>query len=573
VKVRIPIRSILALALVAGLGIAMAQSVDDLNNPPPGEWPQYGRDAAQTRYSPLDQINTGNVGNMQLAWARSMGFNQNFQGAPSVWNGVMYASNQTGVVALDATNGEVLWTFSSPRDAEEIPIADSAPRGSPVVFDGKVFINLRYGATVALDATTGEELWRTQVTEPALQEGFTSHPVFADGKIVLGPTGADSGGSPGRVVAVDIEDGELLWSFDIVPMSPDDPAFDSWTNPPSWEDGIGGGSAWNVGAYDHVTRTVVYGTGQPTPWDRVDDRRRNEGEPTDDLYTASFIGLDVDTGALKWYHQVVPADEWDYDQHIVPMFGDVDVNGDERRVALLPTTTGFMVVLDADTGELLAANLAANETTIHLGYDDDGRAIVNPDARFTAEGESFRMCPGLRWAHIAPGAFSPDTGLVYRPNQIGCINFGPMLLPDDWEPGQRAWFWDDHGRDDTMWFDRLGALSAIDPMTGETVWEYAHHYGHDIGPVVTGGGLVFSMFMDRYFRALDAATGEVLWQQPLTAGSRGGSITYEVDGKQYVATVVGVSSVGTGAIPDYNPNVDLAPIATGQVSLFVYALP
>ena len=561
--------TMLVAVLAATLGIATAQSVDDLNNPPPGEWPQYGRDAAQTRYSPLDQINTSNVGQVQLAWARALGYTQNFQGSPSVWNGIMYVSNQTGVLALDATNGNVIWQFSSPRDAELIPIADSAPRGSPVVFEGKVFINLRYGETVALDALTGEEVWRSLTTQPALMEGQSTHPIFADGKIVLGPTGADSGGSPGRILALDIEDGELLWSFDVVPMTPDDPAFSSWTNPPSWEDGIGGGSAWNAGAYDHVTRTVVYGTGQPTPWDRVDSRRRDDGEPTADLYTSSFVGLDVDTGALKWYHQVVPGDEWDYDQHIVPMFGDID----GRRVALLPTTTGFMLVLDADTGEMLASNLAANETTVHLGYDDDGTPIINPDARFTDEGQFHRMCPGLRWAHIAPGAFSPDTGLIYRPNQIGCINFGPMMLPDLWQPGERAWFWDDGGRDDSMWFDRLGALSAIDPMTGETVWEYAHDYGHDIGPVVTGGGLVFSVFMDRHIRALDASSGEVLWQQPVTSGSRGGSITYEVDGKQYVAAMVGVSSVGTGAIPDFNPNVDLPPIVTGQVSLFVYALP
>lgn len=562
-----------ATMITAALTLGAAQTVDDLHNPPAGEWPQHGRDAAATRYSPLDQINVDNVDDLELTWARDLGFQQAHQGTPVAWDGVLYVSTQTGVTAFDGTTGDELWSYSSPADPDW-PISDSAVRGGPVVYDGKVFANLRHGETVALDQETGEELWTTQLTDAELNEGASTNPIFADGRLIIGPTGADSGGAPGRILAVDVEDGELLWSFDTVPMSPDDPAYDTWTNPPSWEDGIGGASAWNAGAYDTETGTVVYGTGQPTPWDRIDDRRANEGEPTDDLYTASFVGVDVETGELKWYHQVVPADEWDMDQHIVPIFADVEIDGEDRRVALLATTSGHFLVLDADTGEMLRAHPMADEHTIHLGYDDEGNPIVSEDARAANQaGEPYAMCPGLRWAHIAPGAFSPDTGLVYRPNNDGCVIFEAGTIPDDWEPGEQAWDAFINDRDPEHWYeDRLGALTAFDPDTGEVAWEFGHQYGHNHGPVVTAGNLVFTGSHDRRLRAFDAENGDELFSQVLTAGSTAGTITYEADGTQYVATMVGMGTPSTGAIADYNPNADIPEPVAGNVALFVFSL-
>lgn len=570
------LRSIRLLAATLLLGLALplafAQSAEDMIDPPPGEWPQYGRDASQTRFSPLDQINTSNVDDLAIAWARDLGFQQSHQGSPSVWNGTMYVSTQTGVLALDATNGAVKWEYSSPNIGDVI--SDSAVRGSPLVFDGKVFAALRYGATVALDAETGEELWFTQLTQEELNEGFSTNPIFSNGNIVQGITGSDGGGAPGRILSVGTEDGELLWTFDIVPMSPDDPAYASWTNPPSWEAGIGGASAWNAGAYDPVTNLVVYGTGQPTPWDRVDERRADpDGEVSADLYSASFVAVDADTGEIQWYHQIVPGDEWDMDQHTVPMFVTIDYEGEERRVAILTTTSGWVLVVDAATGEFLERIQGAEELTIHLGWDMNDEPIISDAAReATQAGEAYRMCPGLRWAHIAPPAFSNDTGLYYRPNNMGCIQYKAQTLPEDWQPGERAFFFETEDRTENDWFDRLGALTAFDPSTGEVAWEFSYDYGYDAGPVATGGGLVFSAFTDRVFRAFDAATGDVLFEQVLTAGSRGGTITYEVDGTQYVAAMIGMNAPGAGVIPDYNPNVDQPLPVGGNAAIFVFAL-
>lgn len=566
------LKTLALTAVASGLALGSAQSFDDLMNPPAENWPQYGRDVMQTRYSPLDQIDVDNVTDLQLSWARDLGFRQSHQGSPSVWDGVMYVTTQTGIQALDATNGNLIWEYSSPASGGII--SDSAVRGSPVVYDGKVFINTRYGATVALDAETGEEIWHNHLTDNELNEGYTTHPIFADGKIITSSSGADAGGSPGRISALGAEDGEVLWSFYTVPQDPSDPAYDTWTNPPSWEDGIGGASAWNAGAYDPVAGIVVYGTGQPTPWDRMDHRRFNEGEPTEDLYTSSFVALDVETGELQWYHQIVRADEWDLDQHTVPIFADLEIDGETVRTAILATTTGYVVLVNSETGEMIDWHPMAQEHTIHLGFDENNKSIVNPEARYQEEGDFTRMCPGLRWAHIAPGAFSPDTGLLYRPNQDGCVILGGLSIPDDWQPGERAWDADNLPRNEEDWYDRLGALTAIDPVTGEVVWEFSHQYGHDAGPVVTGGGLVFTASHDPFIRGLDASTGEVLWQQAVPSGSTAGTITYAVDGKQYVASITGLASVaGSGLLVGYNPNVDQPVPQTGSTSLFVFALP
>lgn len=576
---RIVTGTILGLLLAFGA----AQTWEQLMDVPPGDWPQVGRDVSRLNYSPLNQIDVTNVGELEVVWARDLGYQvggrpTSMQGSPSVWNGVMYLPTASGILAVNAATGAPIWEYSDPVQDEPNPVSDFpraanrdiALRGAPVVFDGKVIFNQRRGSMVALDMETGEEVWRVQLTNSDWNEGFTTNPILADGKLIAGPNGADYAGSPGKIMSVDVESGEILWTFDVVPLSLAHPAADTWTNLPSWEKGIGGGSAWNAGAYDPVTRTVLWGTGQPTPWDRIDFRRNDEGEPTSDLYTASFVALDVDTGELKWYHQVVPADEWDYDQHTVPMFADLEIDGESRRVALMATTTGFVVVMDAETGEFIAGHQIHPDPTVHVGYEADGTPIIDDAMRHDGEGDFHRICPGLRWAAIALGAFSPDTGLLYRPNELNCLNYAVAPIRDDWEPGMTALALETGERDDTYWFDRLGGVSAIDPVTGEIVWEWGTLYPHNAGVVATGGNLVFFAAIDNKFRALNATTGEILWEHALTTGSNGQTITYAVDGKQYVATLIGLSSDTSSSHPD---GVDLPPGNLGNATVFVFAVP
>lgn len=543
------------VVLLASPFVGLAQTTEELTNPAPGDWPTYGRTLEMQRYSPLDQINTENVSDLDLAWSRSLGFDMAAQFSPAVYQGVMYINGPDRVQALDATNGELLWEYTVDLH-ENTGFVENRARGSVVVFDGKVYNALADGRVVALDAKSGEEIWISQVGAIEFGEGFSSGPIFADGKIILGPSGADIGGTPGRVLAMDTESGEILWTFNVVPQ-PGEPGFETWDPPESavW----GGGSAWTPGAYDPQTRTVVYGTGQPVPWGHFEIRN----PPSPDLYTASKVALDVDTGELKWYRQTVPADEWDYDQHATPTVADIELDGETRRVLLNPLTTGWLEVVDIETGELLRAHQIMPETNVHTGYTDDGEPIIDQSQRFSEPGQSMTLCP-FRWVNWEPGTFSPDTGLYYRPNTNDCRDYTLDALADDWQPGESPLNFKLEQLPDR--FDRFGALSAIDPDTGEVVWEFGHGYSHNAGAVATGGGLVFSGFPDRVFRAFDAKSGELLWKQVLSAGMHSSPITYEVDGTQYVAVPAGTSA-------KFGAQEGLPESVTGQPTMFVFALP
>ncbi|HEX7040991.1 MAG TPA: PQQ-binding-like beta-propeller repeat protein [Trueperaceae bacterium] len=557
------LRAILAAALLL-VSVGVAQSAEELENPDPEDWPTLGRTLDMQRYSPLDQIDADNVGQLRVVWTRDLDVRGRQQAAPVVYDGVMYINGiDSEVLALDAATGELLWRYDAALD--ENFTGSPQLRGSVVVYDGKVFYARRDASVVALDAATGEELWHSSVGNVAWNELFSSGPIFADGKIIVGPAGADAGGNPGRILALNPEDGEILWTFNIIPGPEDAEAYATWNTPPDPERGIGGGSAWTPGAYDPVTRTVIYGTGQPNPWDRIDERRgQDEGAPSADLYTASWVALDVDTGELKWYHQVIPGDEWDGDMHPTPVIADVEIGGEPRRVAILATTTGYVVILDVATGEYIDSIQYHEDPQLHLGYEEDGTPIINDDLRITEDGGTVSIC-GRRSTTYNSAAYSPQTGLYYRAHTNDCYNYTLYTLPDDWERGQSATNFELQFLPDT--FDALSALTAFDPRTGEIVWQYEHGYRHwGGGALATAGGLVFSAFPDRTFRAFDAATGEVLWEQVLHAGMESDPITYAVDGVQYVAQIAGTS--GTQPHQEGLPDT-----ITGSSVVWVFALP
>lgn len=553
----------LMVALVCAVsvgGAALAQTAEELLDPAPGEWPTYGRTLDMWRYSPLNEIDTDNVDDLRMVWSLSLENAIDAQFSPVVYDGVMYLPSSNGATAADAVTGDRLWVY-------EVELAENAPglsvgraRGGLVVFDGNVYGTLGDGRMYAVDAATGEEQWITQVGAVDLSEGFSSGPIFADGKIIAGPSGADTGGINGRVVALDSESGEILWTFNTVP-APGEEGFETWDPPTAAQ--YGGGSAWTPGVYDPVTRTVIYGTGNAIPWWAGDHRGG------DNLYTASYVALDVDSGALKWYHQVVPREEWDIDTINTPIVADLTIDGEERRVALLATVTGYLVWVDAGTGEFLQYHGEYNpEYTIHLGYEDDGTPIIDDSMRWTEEqaGETRMVCP-LRWVDYEPAAYDPERGIYYRPNTHECYEMSNNPPPDDWQPGESAI----NAALTTLpdRFDRFGGLTAINASTGEVIWDYGvDGYSQRSGVVATAGGLVFMGSADRGFRAFNSDTGEVLWEQRLPAYIAGNPISYAVDGKQYVAVPVG----GAGNIMIAR-QTDAPEVVTSEVSVFVFSLP
>jgi alcohol dehydrogenase (cytochrome c) len=549
-----------ALAVLAVvLQTAGGQTSDELLNPDPADWPTYGRNMEMWRYSPLEYIDRDNVGNLRMTWSRSLGFASDAQFSPSVYDGVMYINGADRVMALDAATGDMIWEYLVELDENTNPLTRDRSRGSVVVFEGKVFQALGDGRAVALDSLTGEELWSSQVGNISVAEGFTSGPIFANGKIILGPSGGDTGGSPGRILALDTENGEILWTFHTVPQ-PGEPGFETW-EPPStalW----GGGSAWAPGAYDPESDTVIYGVGQPVPgW--AGDQRSG-----DNLYTASWVALDADSGELKWHHQVIPRDEWELDQIATPVIADLDFNGETIRTAILATVTGFIVLINVETGEFLDhhAMMPDQENyTVHTGYEDDGTPIIDGSYRYTQPGQAQLVCP-MRWVDFEPAAYSPGTGLYYRPNSLDCQTLANSPRPEGWQPGETPVNATFQGHPDM--FDHLGALSAIDPVSGEVVWEYTTGYAQRGGAFATASNLVFSGFPDRGFRAFDAETGELLWEQILTAYISSNPITYAVGDRQYVAVAVG----GPGGLVLHRRS-DVPPLVTSDVAIFVFSLP
>lgn len=564
-------RVLLAIASCVTLGGAHTQTPLQLLSPPPEMWLQHGGTPDAQRHSSLDQIDRENVAHLRLVWSAELGHGGSVQGSPAAYGDTLFVSIPDGLLALNAQRGETRWRYlaESQPGPGAVVLPSRAPRGSPVLLAGRAYTVLREPIVVAIDLETGEEVWRQNVGMEGLAEGFSSNPIYAGGSIVVGPTNADFGAAPGRIIALHPETGEVQWTFFVVPQSVDNPAYATWgPSPPDWRWGVGGASAWNVGAYDPISNTVIYGTGQPKPTERLDPRRRNEGVASSDWYSSGFIALNADNGELRWFHQVVPGDEWEYDQHTVPIVTDLEIEGRLRRVAMLTTTTGYLVLIDIVDGTFLRGHQIAPRSNVHLGYTPDGTPIIDESMRYLGERNATQVCPGSRWAHVAPGAYSPITGLLYRPNDTACEHQG--VRPNIEE--------DNHGDFGSIWLqprprllvdfeERWGALSAIEPSTGSVVWSYDSGYPHDAGVLSTAGMLVFSTFADRFFRAFDAQTGEILFQQALTAHGEGSPITYMVDGVQYVAVLVGHERGVEGM-----PSANLPRSVAGPAVLFVFAL-
>lgn len=510
-----------------------------------------------------------NVADLDLAWATRLDFEGRIVGPPAFADGVLYVSTDRGLTAIEAAAGTLAWSFEDDASAGP-PSLQRAPRGPPILYGDLVIVSLPTRPSVAgLDARTGQVRWIQDVGDDADGTVLSSNPTRADDVVVVGPTGADLAPTPGRLVALDPVDGTLAWEVDLVPVGEDDPARASWGPvAPSPSYGVGGGTAWNVGAYDAVHDLVIFGTGQPIPTDRLDPRRYEEKDVTLDLYTASFVAVDAGRGAIAWYHQVVPGDEWEYDQHTVPIVTDLEVDGRPRRVAILATTTGFLAVVDVATGELLRDHRMVPFGTVHLGYASDGSPLIDPESRRARSDETIRVCPGARWASVAPGAFSADLGLVYRPNEWSCVRRGATSAPDAWEPGSRALWLQSDARSEDDFFERWGALTAIDPTTGDVAWEFTTPYRHDSGVVVTDTGLVISAFADRTVRIFAADSGAVLWSYVAPSHSDATPLLFDIGGVPHLAIVVG-RDVGVPALPASG----LPPSVAGRASLFVFRAP
>ena len=519
-------------------------------------WITYGRDYAEQRYSPLDQISTVTVGELGLAWFADLDTARGQEGTPLVIDGTIYITTAwSKVKAYDAATGEPLWQYDPEVPGEIAPKAccDVVNRGMAAWGD-RLYLGTLDGRLVALDRETGEEVWSKVTVDQDKPYTITGAPRVIDGKVIIGNSGAEFG-VRGYITAYDADDGEQLWRFFTVPGAPDedDPepeylaeARGTWDGE-FWEHG-GGGTVWDAMAYDPELDLLYIGTGNGSPWNQA---YRSPGGG-DNLYLSSIVAIRPDSGEYVWHYQTTPADTWDFTatQHI--MLADLKIEGRERKVLMQAPKNGFFYVLDRATGELISADnyVPQNWTS---GIDmATGRPIVNPEARYDRTGQPFIGTPGAGGGHSwHPMAFHPGERLVYIPAIEAAFPYFPEA---GWKPDPNrgmntgldlsagAMPADPAAREAAIAATK-GALIAWDPVTQQERWRVPHSGPWNGGLLATGGGLVFQGSGQGQFAAYSAAEGRRLWSFTAGTGIIAPPVTYTVNGEQYVAVLAGYGGV------------------------------
>ena len=502
-----------ALAFVA-LGAASLLAQD-------GQWPMYSGSYDSHRFSPLTQITAANVATLRPVWAYQPPGTGSIESTPIVAGGVMYVtSGPTMVAALDLRSGKPLWEWTRPIAASVLNLGFPRVNRGVAIRDGTIYVGTLDGYLVALDAKAGIERWSVHVGENPTGHAITAAPLVVDDKVIVGISGGEAG-IRGFLDAYDAKSGKPLWRFWTVP-SPGEPGSESWPGD-SWVHG--GGATWLTGSYDPALRLLYWGTGNPGP-DWNGDTRKG-----DNLYTASLVAIDVDTGKPRWHFQFTPHDVHDWDANQIPLLVDAEVGGRPRALVVTANRNGFFYALDRRTGAFVYGTPYAKQTWAK-GLDDKGRPIEIPGMEPSDKGTL--VYPSLQGStNWASPSYSPATGMVYVPvREMGSVYF---KTPTEYRPGTYYTGGSEKRLDEESW----GAVRAIDAKTGKKAWDFALPSPSWAGVMSTAGGLVFSGSNEGNFYALDAASGKPLWQFQTGGAIRSGPMSFLVGDKQHVAVAGG----------------------------------
>ena len=519
----------------------------------PGNWMSYGRTYNEQRFSPLARINDANVAQLGLAWSFDLDTHRGQEATPLVVDGVMYVSTAwSKVKALDGKTGKPIWEYDPkvPGEWAVKACCDVVNRGV-ALWNGKVYVGTIDGRLIALDAKTGRPVWDVQTTDRDKPYSITGAPRAAKGKIFIGNGGAEFN-VRGFISAYDAETGKLAWRFYTVPSDPAHPdgavsdkvlvekARSSWMGE-TWKYG-GGGTVWDAIVYDPQLDLLYFGTDNGDPW-----AQGFRGESGDNLFVASIIAVKPDTGEYVWHYQVNPGDEWDYSAVQGMILTDLVIDGRTRKVLMQAPKNGVFYVLDRATGELLSARPYA-PVNWATGMDmKTGRPIENPNARYSMTGKPFLTTPSGLGAHNwNPMAFSPATGLVYIPVNVASSSytqaktFGPRPMGTNigLEMAGSPMPTDPEAQKPLLASVR-GYLLAWDPVNRKPAWRVDHPGPANGGILTTAGNLVLQGTYGGDFVAYRADNGTKLWSTPAQTSVMAAPISYEIDGEQYVAVMVG----------------------------------
>ena len=521
------------------------------------DWPSYGGTHAAWRYSKLDQINAANVGKLAPAWVFQTGdHGGGLQTTPIVIDGAMYVStSRNWVYALDAAGGKVLWKYRYGDPKGRVPYG-IRNRGV-AVGHGLVFMGTHDNHLVAIDQKTGQEVWNVSV-EDSKQCGcnINAAPLLVKDLVVVGGNGGDSA-HRGYLTAFHAKTGRFAWRFYTIP-GPGEPGHETWPGD-SWK--YGGAAAWMTGSYDPQLDLIYWGIGNAAADMGGDDRKGLN------LYSASVVALDPDSGKLKWHYQVVPHDVWDYDAAYECILVDLPVNGRMRKLLVQVTKTGYTFVLDRTNGELVKIWPFAEGMNWVQGITEDGTLVGRNEAR---PGKPAFICPSVYGAKSwNQAAFSPRTGLLYTPAMSLCNDMFVRKQPPKEGKTYTGGFWRIRRPEGLAHYS---SISAFDPVSGEKRWTYPYKYLLLASVLTTAGDLIFTGDPEGDFFALDASTGEKLWSFQTGSGNHGSAISYEASGRQYVATPSGWGPVA-GPLLRLFPELTDSGLPSGGSTVFAFALP
>jgi len=562
-------RVLLATALLAASpALAAEVTPERLANADkePQNWLMNHRTYNAQRFSPLDKINRGNVGNLKLAYAVAIGgtsIGENLQATPLVEDGFMYIVDLWGIVyKIDVRSGDsgrIVWRMDPKQ--EKFPLSN---RGAALWGNLVISVASYPARVIATDKETGKVAWETNIDDKQVDLQITAAPLAVKDKILVGAAGGDRGVRD-FIAGLDAKTGKLEWRKYVVP-APGEPGSETWKDGHNaWQ--TGGGAMWVTGSYDVSSNQVIWGTGNPVPM--FDPTYR----PGDNLYTDSMISWDPDTGKMNWYFQYLPGDMWDYDEEGTHILIDGEINGQKHTLVTHSARNGFLYTFERNNGQPVLAKPYLDKITWTKGIDQKTGKPVDYDPskdlqvysgmqNQTVADRTKKLCPAMSGGNnFWPSSYSPKTRLMYIPAMTSCneVTLDPSLSSKagDWKGATFRHI--ERNESD---------LIAADPLTGEIKQRIHVPYPNNSGALATAGGLVFTAFTDGTFAAYDDTTLEQLWKINVGTGFMAPPMTFAVGGKQYVAILSGLSRISLRAL-SFTPELQEQ---RNQTMLWVFAL-